>query len=1105
VTVEEFIAKWENCPGHERANYAVFLTELCGVLGVEAPGPTDDYRIDAPVPGGAEAGGTGFIDLYKRGCFILEAKQSKQICELPALPGLKDVSTAPSGARYDDLMRRAFRQARRYAQSLTQPPWPPFIIVLDVGRAFEIYFDYGGNGRDYRFFPDRLSYRVPLTALRNPAIQNRLRAIWTDPKSIDPRSHSADVTRQVAASLAQVSKDLEEGTRIRSKLTTEREKAEEIEEAALFLMRILFCMFAEDVGLLPEGKFKEFLRRSEANDALFEEGLRDLWLKMGAANIEPRFAHAVESMVKYFNGGLFKDSPRTFQLSSIDIHHLYEAARQNWKRVEPAIFGTLLEQALSAEERAKLGAHYTPRPYVETLVRATIMDVLEAEWTAIEEEIGGIEESQMRHPRESGGPASLEEQRDSRFRGNDEKGLNLAVAFHRRLSTIRVLDPACGTGNFLYVSMELMQALEARVIETIQTLGGHAEPKVGPHQFYGLEKNPRAAKIAELVLWIGWLRNRLHDDPDSVPQPVLAESANINFGKHGGYDAVLKMNEFGQPDLETPTMPDWPEAEFIVGNPPFIGGKDLRERLGSDYAEALWKANARVPKSADFVMQWWDRAAHTLLAKDSPLIRFGFVTTNSITQEFSRRVIANYLNSSPERGGGPSNEDSMVEGAHAPASQTIEEDAPGPNAGPLHHAASRRGSPPRSGEDCEALSLVMAIPDHPWTKATKDAAAVRIAMTVAERGEHEGELREVVREEALNTDNPVVETAVKIAKIHSTLADDFDPRSLTPLQSNEGICSPGVKVHGPGFIVSEQQAREFGVGKLKGADLHIRPYRNGRDLLGHSRDAWIIDFFGLSERDARQQFSDAYDHILRHVKPERDENRDKEIRENWWVFGRPRPEIRPALADLSRYIATVETAKHRVFEFLDGRILPDNRLIVWGVDDAFILGILSSSFHTAWALRVGGRLEDRPIYTKISAYDPFPFPDATPEQRARIAELAEELDATRKAALTETDKLTMTELYNLREKLRSGALMDEKEQRRATKARAGIVNRLHEQLDSAVADAYGWGEEWRAGLLGPSEIVARLVALNHERAAEEKSGKIRWLRPEYQEPRFGRK
>jgi hypothetical protein len=274
--------------------------------------------------------------------------------------------------------------------------------------------------------------------------------------------------------------------------------------------------------------------------------------------------------------------------------------------------------------------------------------------------------------------------------------------------------------------------------------------------------------------------------------------------------------------------------------------------------------------------------------------------------------------------------------------------------------------------------------------------------------------------------------------------------------------------------------------------------------LGRPRDVYVIDFFGLDEKEARQRFPEAYDHVLRTVKPERDHNRDKDIRSNWWLFGRPRPEIRPALEGLPRYIATVEISKHRIFQFLDGEILPDNRLVVIASDDAFHLGILQWAGHIDWALKAGGTLEDRPSYSKSLVFDPFSFPDATPEQRATIAEFAEELDATRKAALAETDKLTMTELYNLREKLRSGAPMDEKEQRRATKARAAIVDRLHEQLDQEVADAYGWGEEWKAGTLGPSEIVARLVALNHERAAEEKAGKVRWLRPDYQEPRFGK-
>lgn len=282
-------------------------------------------------------------------------------------------------------------------------------------------------------------------------------------------------------------------------------------------------------------------------------------------------------------------------------------------------------------------------------------------------------------------------------------------------------------------------------------------------------------------------------------------------------------------------------------------------------------------------------------------------------------------------------------------------------------------------------------------------------------------------------------------------------------------------------------------------------YRNGRDLLGSPRNVRVIDLFGLSEKDVRQRFPEVYDRVLRLVKPERDENRRATYRDNWWIFGEPRREMRPALKGLDRYVATVETAKHRVFQFLGIDVLADNKIIVITTDSAFHMGVLQSEVHVRWALHAGGLLESRPVYVKSRCFDPFPFPDATPEQRTAIAELAEELDSTRKAALAETDKLTMTELYNLREKLRSGTPMDEKEQRRATKARAAIVNRLHEQLDSAVADAYGWGEEWRQGRLGPSEIVARLVALNHQRAAEEKAGKVRWLRPEYQEPRFAKK
>lgn len=267
----------------------------------------------------------------------------------------------------------------------------------------------------------------------------------------------------------------------------------------------------------------------------------------------------------------------------------------------------------------------------------------------------------------------------------------------------------------------------------------------------------------------------------------------------------------------------------------------------------------------------------------------------------------------------------------------------------------------------------------------------------------------------------------------------------------------------------------------------------------------VIDLFGLEEKDVRQRFPEVYQHVLETVKPERDENRREIYKRLWWVFGEPRKDLRPAIDGLSRYIATVETARHRIFQFVDAHVLPDNKIIVLPFESPFELGVVCSAVHQEWTFARCGLIgmanfDAGHVYVKSQCFDPFPFPDATPEQRAAIGTLAEELDATRKAALAEVPGLTMTGIYNWREKLRSGAPLSAQEQDQAREARAGIVARLHDQIDAVVAEAYGWPEN-----LPPAEIVARLVALNAERAAEEKAGHIRWLRPDYQIPRFGAK
>jgi hypothetical protein len=1104
MELRKFIDRWFGREGGaERANYAMFLSEFCQTLDLPPPDPSGkglgNYEFEAPVRSEAVLGtkGTGRIDLYKRDHFILEAKQSQIKAgeviptDAPeeALETVTDLfgniightsSMTKKAPRYDRLMADARVQAERYALALPDNhKTPPFLIVADIGRSFELYFDWAGNGRGYSFFPDSQNYRITLDQLNDEKIRDLLRAIWTNPASIDPRLKAAEVTRDIAKRLSRVAEALELEQRGQNPGAPDFALALGIEETSLFLMRILFCMFAEDVELLPKGSFTRFLDEARSkSDRWWQTGLNDLWQAMNHADEHNRFWNQGDALVRYFNGNLFS-SAKVYDLPQEFKGELLEAAKRDWRSVEPAIFGTLLEQVLTKAQRAQLGAHYTPRPYVQRLVSATFGDLLNEEWEAAEKVA-----------------------RQAADAGKADKAVKVVAAFHQKLCALRILDPACGTGNFLYVSMEELLRLEGKAIALAESLGTNIAPAVHPNQFLGLELNPRAAVIAELVLWIGWLRHRLANHPTAIGDPVLPTLTNINGGTHGGFDAVLRRTATGEPDTENPVVPDWPKADFIVGNPPFIGAKYLRDNLGNDYVEALWKANPRVPQSADFVMQWWDHAAWLLTRPDTKLRRFGFVTTNSITQTFSRRVIEGYLHKtpSPPLGGEGKTAQSDVRerGPERANASVVSDTPPSPSA-----ADSAPPSPPKGGEG--TLSLILAIPDHPWTKATPDAAAVRIAMTVAEAGVHDGKLLEIVREEGLDTDDPNLNERETCGRINPDLSLGADVTSAVALMANQGLASPGVKLHGSGFIISPAEAEHLGLGKRDGLNQHIRPYRNGRDILQNSRGVLVIDLFGLDEKSVRQRFPEVYQHVLTTIKPERDGNRRETYAKNWWVHGEPRKDMRPALSGLTRYIATPVTARHRIFQFVDISVLPDDALIAISSQDSFELGVLLSNTHLEWTYANCGLIgvasfEKGHRYLKTNCFDPFPFPDATPEQRATIAELAEELDATRKAALAEVPGLTMTEIYNLRAKLQSGEKLSPTDEDRARAARAGIVHRLHEQIDAAVADAYGWPAD-----LAPSEIVTRLVALNAERAKEEAEGHIRWLRPEYQVPKFAPK
>jgi hypothetical protein len=1026
--VERFIAHWSQSSGAERANFQSFAKELCSLIEVPGPEParadpildsyTFEYSVKFKEADGSES--PGRIDLYKKGCFVLEAKQSRLEGRPKAIPGQNDLfvtDTQPQGRRsanraWDVLMMNARRQAEEYAKAL--PPshgWPPFVLVCDVGHCIEVYADFSGQGKNYAQFPDRQGFRVYLEDLRKEDVRERLKRIWTEPQALDPARQSAKVTRDIAARLAEVSKALEQ-------------QGHDPEQVALFLMRCLFTMFAEDVELLPKASFTALLEKCADDPNKFAPMVEQLWVAMDKGD----FAYAVERKVPRFNGRLFANAT-AIALGREEIGELLAAAKANWREVEPAIFGTLLEQALDEKERARLGAHYTPRAYVERLVVATIMEPLRADWGKVQ--------------------ATAERLKDEK---RPKEALAVVKKFHDMLCDTRVLDPACGTGNFLYVSMELMKRLEGEVLESLLDLGGQEalssleRHTVDPHQFLGLEINPRAAAIAELVIWLGFLQWHFRTKGGAPSEPILRDFKNIEVK-----DAVLTWDGYpvpkvvdGKETYPNARKPDWPEAEFIVGNPPFSGGKDIRARWGDAYTETLWHVHGDIDESVDFVMYWWDRAAE--LVGKGTVQRFGLVTTNSITQVFSRRVVAKHLNAK------------------------------------------------------KPISLVTAIPDHPWTKATPEAAAVRIAMTVGAKGKRLGLLREVVSETHLDTDQPEIEFSEVSGKINADLTIGIDLTPAKELRANEGLSARGVVLHGSGFIVTPKVAEHLGLGSRKDIERHIRPYRNGRDLTSVPRGVFVIDLFGLDAEEVRHKFPEIYQHVLEKVKPERDVNRRTYRREKWWLFGENIPELRKALAPLKRYIATVETATHRVFQFLDREILPDNMLVCIALDDPFYLGVLSSALHVTWALRAGGWLGvgNDPRYSKSRCFDPFPFPDCSEELKEQIRAVAEELDAHRKARQAEHPKLTLTQMYNVLEKLKAGEPLNEAEVKIKEEGLVLILKELHEKLDRLVFQAYGWPED-----LSDEQILERLVALNQERAAEEKTGKVRWLRPDYQIPRFG--
>ncbi|MBM6596614.1 type IIL restriction-modification enzyme MmeI [Microvirga pudoricolor] len=293
-------------------------------------------------------------------------------------------------------------------------------------------------------------------------------------------------------------------------------------------------------------------------------------------------------------------------------------------------------------------------------------------------------------------------------------------------------------------------------------------------------------------------------------------------------------------------------------------------------------------------------------------------------------------------------------------------------------------------------------------------------MTVAEKGEREGGLHEVVRESGLETDEPVVELRARIGRINADLTVGVDVTRVSSLLADKSLAYMGYKLHGQGFVIDAILKNELTSACADNAEQIVRPYMNGKDLVQGNRSRYALDLYPLGQDTVRKEYPKIYQHLLTHVKPERDQNREQFRRENWWWFGRTHASQRDALCDLDKYIGTARTAKHRIFSFLESNVISESKIVIIASDDPAVLGILSSRIHIVYSLRTGGWLGagNDPTYNHTECFETFPFPDPPDSLKAQIRAVAEELDAFRKSRQAEHPKLTLTQMYNVLEKLK---------------------------------------------------------------------------------------
>jgi hypothetical protein len=570
ASTRAFIDKWARIELNEKAVAQSHFAELCHLLGV--PAPLDDaatqhsYRFEKPLA--KTGGGAGFADVWHQDRFAVEYK---------------------SKGKYKTL-REAYTQLQLYKEDLDNPP---ILIACDIA-TYEVHIVFTGYQTRVHTFTNE--------DLENAATREILVYAFTDPERLRPVENAETVTEKAAGRFAEVARFLEK-------------RGKTPDEIAPFFMKVLFALFAEDIQILPGELMSQSIKSTIMKPAEFPQIARGLFRTMREGGY-----FGPGQRVPEFDGWLYNDDD-VIELTADELQFLGEAAKLNWKDIEPSIFGTLFERSIDPKKRGQLGLHYTSKADILKIVEPVLMAPLRRQWAASQQEI-----EERRPPWEAArqhDPDGLQ----ARRLGHEIEGCLFEFLDH--LSQVRILDPACGSGNFLYVALKQLKDLEKEVW-TYATGLGLAPPPLGvkPAQFLGIEKDPFAAELAQVTVWIGylqWLRGNGFADP---PEPILQALGTITCG-----DAVLGFDEQG-----TPHEPAWPEADVIIGNPPFLGGKRMRTELGDETVDNLFVLyEGRVSHQADLVCYWFERAR--AMIEQGKVKRAGLLTTNSIRGGANRKVL----------------------------------------------------------------------------------------------------------------------------------------------------------------------------------------------------------------------------------------------------------------------------------------------------------------------------------------------------------------------------------------------------------------------------------------------------------------------------------